>query len=473
MQFKPGQRIHLVGIGGFGLSAIARILLEQGFVVSGSDRNPNALTATLARDGAHIYSGHAAEFVSGADVVIASSAVTEDHVEVRAARERGLPVYKRKDIIAALMTGKRVIAVAGTHGKTTTTAMIAHILRECGRDPSYIVGGVMANTGTNAAVGQGDDFVIEADEYDHMFHGLRPDVILLTGVEYDHPDFFRSEVELVTAFEDFLALLPVEGGLLVACADNDCACDLAGKWRNGGGTVYTYGLEAGAYFRAENLRVEEEVTVFDVVGAEGRLSPVRLALAGAHNVQNALGALLVASQSGVPLADAAAALASFASTGRRFELRGEVNGVAVIDDYAHHPTAIKATLAAARMRYPGRALWAVWQPHMYSRTRQLLDQYMTAFADADHVLVTEIYAAREQPIPGVDGETVSRSIRHADARHAPTLEAAAKLLAERVTPPAVVLIMGAGDAPRIGELLLESMRDGVGYAHNSAQDPPR
>ena len=205
MQFIPGQRIHCIGVGGFGISAIARILLLRGFPVSGSDRNSNAFTEALSRDGATIYKGHAAEQVNAADMVIATSAVGDDHVEVAAARERGIPVYKRQDILAPLMEGNTVIAVAGTHGKTTTTSMIVHILHECGKDPSYIVGGTLASTGTNAGVGKDNVFVIEADEYDNMFHGLRPHIIVLTSIEYDHPDFFKSEDEMLASFSQFLS----------------------------------------------------------------------------------------------------------------------------------------------------------------------------------------------------------------------------------------------------------------------------
>jgi UDP-N-acetylmuramate--alanine ligase len=246
MQFEAGQRIHLVGIGGFGISAIARILLERGFTISGSDRNSNSLTEALARDGATIYHGHDAQNIDDADLAIMSSAIPENHVEIQAARDRGIPVYKRKDMLGALLDGHKVIAVAGTHGKTTTTSMIIHILRFCGLDPSYIVGGILKATGTNAGVGSSDFFVIEADEYDNMFHGIYPRVAVLTNVEYDHPDFFKSEAELVASFEKFIDnVASVEGGVYV-CAESELAMRIVDNHPNSKWFSHTYGINQGS-----------------------------------------------------------------------------------------------------------------------------------------------------------------------------------------------------------------------------------
>lgn len=449
MQFLPGQHIHLIGIGGAGLSAIARILLEKGCQVSGSDRSRNALTDALARGGATIYEGHDASHVSGADCVIVTSAAQPDHVEVAAARAQHIPVYKRADIMAALMEGKRVIAVAGTHGKTTTTAMIVHILRERGKDPSYIVGGVMRNTGTNAGVGKGEHFVVEADEYDNMFLGLRPDVAVVTNVEYDHPDFFKSREALIESFRRFVNLLRNDG-LLVVCADDPGALQLTEDYTSDARIVVPYGT--GTAFQATDIQADSAGMTF-TFSVRGKLKlPVHLPLPGIHNVQNALAALVTALFvfDSDDAKQCIAALESFQGTGRRFETRGEVDGVAVIDDYAHHPTAIKATLEAARQRYPDWALWAVWQPHTYSRTQTLMDEYARAFNAADHVLVTDIYAARERPLPGVTSAAVAAKMKHPDARHTPSFEAAVAALEQEVEAPAVILIMSAGDAPAIG-----------------------
>lgn len=463
-QIHPGQHIHLIGIGGSGMSAIARILLGQGYTVSGSDRGQNEVMAALVRDGATVYTGHAAGQVQGADAVIMTSAVTADHVEVQAAREAGIPVYKRQDIMADLMTGQRVIAVAGTKGKTTTTAMVVHLLRECGADPSYIVGGVLGNTGTNAGVGHGGIFVVEADEYDNMFHGLRPDVIILTNVEYDHPDFFRTPDDMIESFRRFLRLLPQDGNhLLVACAEDAQARQLHQEMADAGYTgTRLYGLSRPADIRADHIRLDENgCTCFDVITTDSRgtithQGAICLGLPGTHNVLNALAAYFtVGTLLDTGHRPLAAALASFTSTGRRFELRDEVDGIAVVDDYAHNPTSIRVTLEAARQRYPGRTIWAVWQPHTYSRTHALLDGFAVAFAAADHVLVTDIYAAREQPVAGVDAPAVVRRIQHRDVRYGGDLQQTAALLAE-VESPAVILIMSAGDAPVIGQIFLGS-----------------
>lgn len=446
----PGQHIHLVGIGGAGLSAIARVLLGKGFRVSGSDRAANAQTAALERDGARVFIGHDPAHVAGAELVIISSAVAADHVEVAAARARGIPVVKRSDIIAAVTYGQDVIAIAGTHGKTTTTAMTAHILLRAGRDPSYIIGGVLRSSGQNAAYGHGPAFVIEADEYDNMFHGLRPRVAIVNNVEWDHPDFFPTPDALTASFARFVALLP-DDGLLVACAGDSGAAALAEARRQSGLSAVTFGIAGEADWQAGDIAVTPDGnTAFTIARGGQPVAAAQLRLPGRHNVLNALAAVIAAHSQGVVPAEAAAALATFDGAGRRFDLRADVGGVAIIDDYAHHPTAIRTTLEAARMRYPDRALWAVWQPHTYSRTQQLFDSYLQAFAAADHVLVTDIYAAREQPVPGVSSGVFVAALRHPDARYTPSLDDAVGTLARDVRPPAAVLIMSAGDAPRIG-----------------------
>lgn len=439
MQFHAGQHIHIIGIGGFGMSAIARILLQRGFSVSGSDRNTNALSESLAREGATVYHGHAAAQVDGADMVLATSAVPPDHVEIVGAKSRNIPVYKRQDVLAPLMVGQKVIAVAGTHGKTTTTSMLVHILRECGADPSYIVGGVLANTGDNAGVGEGGVFVIEADEYDNMFLGLQPDVAVITNLEWDHPDFFHTEADLIDSFQRFVQITQDNGGHLIIGADVQAILNAP--------DAQTYDLNA-----VEHIEHTPEYTQFDFQGRT-----LRLALPGAHNVLNAVAAILASGQDGDCVMDA---LATFKTTGRRFDVRGEENGVTIIDDYAHHPTAIKATLAAARARYPDKRLYAVWQPHTYTRTHTLLDQYAVAFDPADVVLVTDIYAAREQPIAGVDGKSTAKAIRHPYVQHIAGLENLTEWLLHQVESPAVVIIMSAGDAIDVGIAYMKRVNHG-------------
>ncbi|MDX2078736.1 MAG: UDP-N-acetylmuramate--L-alanine ligase [bacterium] len=461
MEFIAGQKIHFIGIGGFGISAIARILLERGFSISGSDKNANALTEALARDGATIYIGHAPEYVHGADMVIRTSAVKDDHVEVVEANRLNIPVYKRQDILASLMKNDFVIAIAGTHGKTTTTAMATHVLRHCEADPSYIVGGIMANTGTNAGVGKYEIFVIEADEYDNAFWGIPANLVVLTNIEYDHPDFFVNDTVMLDSFRKFLDNIR-EHATLVVCADSPSAMKLANEQKAKSRTVYTYGIHQPADVMAKNIRVEADKTHFDIITKHplesmGELVPsLTLPLIGNHNVQNALGALLAVVTIRYTNFDRIPeGFETFKSTGRRFEIRGERDGIIVIDDYAHHPTAIKMTLEGAKMRYPNHTLWAVWQPHMYSRTQALISDYATAFYAADKVVVTDIYAARENPIDGVDGEWTTKQISHPYKHYGGDLEATAKFLRMNVESPAVVLIMSAGDAPKIGELLLK------------------
>ncbi len=468
MQFLPGQHVHLIGIGGAGLSAIARILLEKGCKVSGSDRSRNALTDALVRDGATIYEGHDASYANGADCVIVTSAAQADHVEVAAARAQNIPVYKRADIMAALMEGKKVLAVAGTKGKTTTTALIVHILREAGKDPSYIVGGIMSNTGINAGVGKGEWFVVEADEYDNMFLGLRPNMVVVTNVVYDHPDFFQSHEDMIASFQRFIDLMDEHngyGGVLFACADDPVARRLAESHLAKKYATFTYGLSQDAYWRATDIQVHSDgYTSFKVVTLDDFKEgiPVRIALPGNHNVLNALAALAIACRlTGTPQGyyTCAPFLESFKGIARRFDLRADVHGVAVIDDYAHNPMSIRATLEATRQRYPDRALWAIWQPHTYSRTQALMDEYIRAFDAADHVLVTDIYAARENPIPGVSSAEVVAKMKHSDARYTPSFKDTAAVLNQEVKAPAVILIMSAGDAPAIGEAYLKRRQE--------------
>lgn len=446
----PGQHIHFVGIGGVGLSAIARILLEQGFYISGSDVASNAFTEGLKHDGAVIHIGHDPTYVAGSEMVIISSAVMADHVEVLSAQAQGIPVYKRSDIIASVMSGHKGIAIAGTHGKTTTTAMVTHIFLQMSLYPNYIIGGVLSTTGQNAGMGVGSLFVIEADEYDNMFHGLRPSVEVITNIEYDHPDFFRTPRDLANSFRRFVGLLPRDG-LLIACADDPTTEIFANNRMIVDLPTTTYAMDnPAAHWRAENVDFASDHTTFDVTYRGDLVGHARLLLPGKHNVLNALAALIVASNEGVPFDSAASALATFKGAARRFEVRGERNGVVIIDDYAHHPTEIRVTLEAARQRYPGHEIWAVWQPHTFSRTQRFFSGYTTAFDNAHHVLITDIYASREKAIEGVSSFDLANAMTHRDARYTPQLDDAVEMLLKAVRGPAVILIMSAGDAPRIG-----------------------
>ena len=456
MTFDGIEQIHFVGIGGFGLSAIARVLLERGYHVSGSDRAMNDLMRALERDGATIYVGHSADQIGQAQMLIISSAIAEDNIEIITAHERGIPVHKRMSILAPLMANRHVVAIAGTHGKTTTTAMTVHLLQQLSLKPGYIVGGVMVNSGTNAGDGEGETFVIEADEYDNAFLGLYPQVAVVTSLEYDHPDFFPSLEAMQASFTQFVNRLPRDHGVLLVCKDDVGAWELGQIIRRTRPLVFSYGLSEGATLRAVNLQQEADGTQsFDVQMGGQSFGRATLQLPGLHNVRNALAALYVASAGhDLPMPAVIPHLATFKGTGRRFESRGEVDQIIVIDDYAHHPTAIQTTLDAARRKYPHYTLWAVWQPHTYSRTQSLMAEYAQAFEQADHVIVTAVFPAREVPIEGVTHHAVVARMDHPHAVALDTLSQATDYLLEAVTPPSVILIMSAGDAPRIGELFL-------------------
>lgn len=455
LQLQPGQRIHIVGIGGAGLSAIARILLERGFCVSGSDLRGSTLTKALAQDGARVHLGHDGRYVQGVDIVLATSAAQPDHVEIAAAKALNIPVFKRKKFMPAILRDCDTIAVAGAHGKTTTTSMVIHILRTAGKDPSFIVGGTMASTGENAAVGTGPSFVIEADEYDNMFHGLNPNLAVVTNVEHDHPDFFRTPAEMRDAFGTFVASL-ADDGVLVACADDETARDIAEARHAIGGKVISYGMaNPAADWRATDFRFRGDVVEASILRRGCARAELQLKVPGAHNVLNALAALAVANQRGVSPKEGVAALSSFQSTARRFEIRGERDGVIVVDDYAHHPTEIRVNIEAARLRYPERQICAVWQPHTYSRIHRFWSEFVSAFDGVDQVIVTPIYAAREAPLQGVTGEALAEAISsHRAAIYSPAFDDVVETLVRSARAPAVVLIFSAGDANLIADKFL-------------------
>ncbi len=450
---------HLIGIGGTGLSAIARVLLEQGHTVSGSDRQRSPLAQAVEQAGGRVYIGHDAAHIAGAHIVVRSSAIPDDNPEVLAARSRGIPVLKRADFLPELMHGQDCLAVAGTHGKTTTTAMLAWTLTALAQDPSYIIGGVSVNLGSNARAGAGRFFVIEADEYDRMFLGLRPFGAVVTNMEHDHPDCYPTPQDFETAFRQFVERLRPQGFLL-ACAEDAGGRALTAFARAQGKRVHTYGFGEGAEYRARGLRLPPAGGGYAFQAAhQGRpLAAVRLDVPGRHNVLNALAVLGMVHRLGLPVEQAAEALSAFRGTGRRFEVLGEAGGVTIVDDYAHHPTEIEATLEAARARFPGRRLWAVWQPHTYSRTRALQARFAAAFSQADRVLVTPVYAAREAPpADGFDARRVVQAMPRPSARYCASLEETAHCLLKAVRPGDVVLVFSAGDATAVSRSLLQAL----------------
>ncbi|MFT5194091.1 MAG: UDP-N-acetylmuramate--alanine ligase [Cellvibrionaceae bacterium] len=461
------KHIHLIGIGGAGISAIARVLLVRGFVVSGSDQQTNKLMAALEADGARVFVGHAAENIAGADEVVRSSAVPDSNPEVIAAREAGVPVLKRHEFLGTMMAGSRGIAVAGTHGKTTTTGMIAHILLETGQDPSVIVGGTLPATGTNGLAGHGRHFVIEADEYDRMFLGLRPTVAVITNLGHDHVDIYPTAADYVSAFEQFVALLdgPAQSHLIV-CLDDPGIITLLSQLDKPSSMLITgYGLVGKAHSnhpKVDHMLFASDLKVNDLGGLSApiaqdgaTLGMLELAVPGEHNLLNSLAALAVGLIEGLSFEAVITAMTTFTGMGRRFEIKGEQNGVAIIDDYAHHPNEIAATLAAGRQRFPHGKIWAVWQPHTFSRLKNSYVGFQHCFKAADEVIVLDVYRSRETDTLGLSAAAFAQEIVHPSVRHIPERQAATSFLLKQVSPGDAVIVMNAGDATAMTDWLVE------------------
>jgi UDP-N-acetylmuramate--alanine ligase len=454
----PYQRhIYLGGIGGTGMSAIAVVLAELGFRVSGSDRQDSAALDKLRHLGVKVYVGHAAENIRGADVVVMSSAISPENPEIAAARAEGIPVLTRAEFIGQILADRYTLAVAGTHGKTTTTAMLAFILTEAGRAPGFIIGGVSRNLRTNARAGQNAEFVIEADEYGRMFWGLSPRLAILTNIEMDHPDYFADIEELTAAFRGFLERVQ-PGGCVVASGEDwrvrTVISEITAPVR-----IETFGLSKGLDWQARDLEGNEHGGYhFTVWHDDALFGEFDLQVPGPHNVLNAIAAIAASYHVGVSLDTLRDALLRFEGTSRRFEVKGEAAGITVVDDYAHHPTEVRATLTAARVRFPRRRLWAVFQPHTYSRFKALLRSFADSFESADRVIVTDIFAARECDTLGVHATDLVRLINDPKVEYAGSLEAAARRLLSELRSGDVVITLGAGDGYRIGEEVLARLQ---------------
>ena len=450
------KHIHFVGIGGAGLSAMAQVLLERGFRVSGSDRQASAVTDNLAARGAQVFVGHAAENIQGVDLVVISSAIPVDNPEVTAAQALGLPVLKRSEFIGPMLAGRETIAVAGTHGKTTTTAMIAFILSEAGLAPGFIIGGLSRNLGTNARAGRGPHFVIEADEYDYMFLGLTPHLAVVTNVEMDHPDCFGCIEDVDEAFRVFLSRVSPDG-CIIANGDERRVANMLEQMT--APRVQSYGFSPGLTWEARDVDTTDQGgQVFSAWREQALFGPFTLQVPGVHNVLNALAAIAATNELGVSLNTIQDSLVRFEGTARRFEHKGTARGVVVIDDYAHHPTEIRATLAAARARYAGRALWAVFQPHTYSRFKALLSDFAQSFDLVDHVIVTDIFAARECDTLGAHPMELVKLMQHPDVRYISGGENVVDYLTQHVRSGDICLTLGAGDGHLIGEELLKRLQ---------------
>ncbi len=456
LSYKERQRrhVHFIGISGAGLSALAQVMLGRGYVVSGSDpAAPNRVTDALEKLGAKIFSGHAAKNVAGADLIVTTSAAPEDNPEIVTAHLQHIPVLKRREFLRELTRGDDVIAIAGSHGKTTTTAMIAEILVAAGLDPTVVVGGIVPAWDSNARVGASKWFVIEADEYDYAFWGLEPQIAVLTNVDYDHPDLFPTREAYQSAFAQFLKQTRADGATVV-CGDERAASDLAENARR---TVIRYGFGDANEWRALKLRANSSGgTDFEIFHSNHFLTKAALQIPGEHNVLNALAAFAAAQRVGVTFDACRLTLENFSGVGRRFQIRGRFRGATLVDDYAHHPTEIRATLRAARMRFPGARILALFQPHTYSRTRALWDEFANAFGDADEILIAEIYAARETETTNLSSRALVARMDRVNARYVASLEEAEKILRMELRAGDVLLALGAGDVNRVLTSLVEN-----------------
>lgn len=447
------QHIHFIGISGAGLSALAQVMLGRGYAVSGSDpAAPNRVTDALEKLGAKIFSGHAAKNIAGADVIVATSAAPSDNPEIVAAHYQQVPILKRREFLREVTRDNEVIAVAGSHGKTTTTAMIATILENAQFDPTVVVGGIVPTWHTNARVGTSNWFVIEADEYDYAFLGLEPKIAVVTNVDYDHPDLFPTREIYQNAFAEFLKQTRGDGEIVV-CGDERTATNIADA---AGKNVIHYGVGQANEWRAADIRANElGGSDFEIFYENQFVGKISLQIPGEHNVLNALGACVAAQRAGVTIGASGLTLGDFSGVGRRFQIRGMFHGATIVDDYAHHPTEIRATLRAARMRFPNARVMALFQPHTFSRTRALLDEFVNAFADADKVFIAEIYAAREKDDSGLSSRALVERMNQ-NAQYVETLEQAEEVLRAELRLGDVLLTLGAGNVNQVGEALVEN-----------------
>lgn len=453
----PPAAVHFVGIGGIGMSGLARILRAWGYQVTGSDAAASEQTEALRREGIPVAIGHQdRDAAAAADLVVVTAAVRTGNPEVVAARAANVPVIKRAQLLGMLANGRRCIAVAGTHGKSTTSGMLAAALLALGESPTYAIGAVLHGMATNAAPGDGPAMVVEADEYDYSFLWLRSDVAVITNIEFDHPDLFSDQTAYDDAFVRFVQGVRPGGTLVVAADDPGCARLVAGL--NGLSettpAVVTFGETEGSDW---HLTGEEDDWL--VRSPDGAVRALPVAVPGRHNARNATAAVAALAAMGIEPKRAVSSLASFAGVGRRFEVKGEVRGVTVVDDYAHHPSEIRATLDAARRRYAGRRVWAVFQPHTFTRTKALLDEFAAALAEADEIVLLDIYPSRETDSLGISAADLLRRLPD-HARAGGTAHEAAAAVAGGAQRGDVVLTLGAGDITAVGPAILAALGNG-------------
>ena len=454
--FSSIRKLHFVGIGGIGMSGIAEILLDQGFKVSGSDRALSEVTERLQNLGASIFEGHrASNIVNDVDTVVYSSAVQPDNPEILEAQRRKIPIVRRAEMLAEVMRLKYGIGIAGTHGKTTTTSMTSLVLMEGGLDPTVIVGGKLSGLGgTNARLGRGEFIVVEADEYDRSFLSISPTIAVLTTLETDHLDCYRDLEDIKSAFIQFANKVPFYG-FVVLCLDEPALLDIMPSLSKK--KIITYGLNPQADVQAVDIRHKDNTTTYTIIRANKELGTVTLQVPGKHNVQNSLGAIAVGLELGVPFEKIKSGIEKFAGVYRRWEKKGEVNGIAVYDDYAHHPTECRATLSGVKSGWRRRVV-CVFQPHLYSRTRDFYEDFGKSFLLSDVLVVTDIYPAREEPIQGVTGELIvnaAKQFGHKDVHYVADKKQVPAFLKTVVKPGDIVITMGAVDIWKYGEEFLK------------------
>lgn len=458
--FSSIKKIHFVGIGGIGMSGIAEILLDQGFKVSGSDKSLSEVTERLQKLGATIFEGHKPENVAAdVDTLVYSSAVVSDNPEVIEAERRKIPTVRRAEMLAEMMRLKYGIGIAGTHGKTTTTSMISLVLMEGGLDPTVIVGGKLSGLGgTNARLGKGDFIVVEADEFDRSFLSITPTIAVMTTLETDHLDCYRDLEDIKGAFIQFANKVPFYG-FVVLCLDEPALQDIMPKMRKK--IILTYGLNPQADVQAVDIHHKSNTSTFTVVKNNTELGSITLQVPGKHNVQNSLAAISVGLELGISFAKIRSGIEKFGGVYRRWELKGEVDGISVYDDYAHHPTECKATLSGAKAGWRRRVV-CVFQPHLYTRTRDFYEEFGKAFLLSDVLIVTDIYPAREEPIQGITGELIANAAKqfgHKEVHYVPDKKSVPAYLLKTVKEGDMVITMGAGDIWKYGEEFLKQLKN--------------
>ncbi len=457
--FRRIQHIHFVGIGGIGMSGIAEVLINLGFRVSGSDLRHSPVTDRLQQMGIEFTEGHAAGNVGNAHVVVRSTAVREDNPELVEAQRRSIPVIPRAEMLAELMRLKpHTVAVAGSHGKTTTTSMVATVLGHADLDPTIVVGGVVGAFGSNAHLGTSDLMVVEADESDRSFLMLTATIAVVTNIDREHMDYYHDMEDVRACFKNFVNKVPFYGTSVLCLDDPNVQAIIPQIERR----RITYGLSAQADVSAHNVKHDQEFgSSFTVWRGNEVTGDITLHVPGMHNVYNSLAAIAVGLELEVPFAKIAEALGMFTGAQRRFQVKGEVDGVLIVDDYGHHPTEVRATLAAAKIGSGGRRTLVLFQPHRYSRTSDLMGEFARSFNNADTLLVSDIYAASEEPLEGVSGEALTEAITrlgHKDAHFIGSIENAAQIIRDRIQPGDMVITLGAGSVNKVGDQILELLR---------------